>query len=294
MRKRSLDVALVLGMAALAASVPALAKETARKKPAIPVDSPAPVAAASDPADVIDATPFRDKLLVVSDGKGHYLAAPPDLQDEGLRGTLFYSADGKSFYQQRVPGYGSNGPGTFSFTFWEPRVGDGWKRSFERKDGNLFEVQCDDRLTRLTQVPAADAKKLLADAKFLKPRWKYRAYALARDDSGRYFYVDVPREPETSKAFRLYMGRKNELKPLKMTNVVSDSKGDIFATKSGELRLIIPKDGQGDGDERVPVWIKGKAKVSLTWVPIEDNGNLIYAELGVYTGQSLGTPCDDL
>ncbi len=280
MRKRSIEIGLALVLA-LAVSLPALAKtKKAELAPAAP-----------DPADVLDATPFRDKLVLVTDGKGHYLASPPELADEALRGHLFYSSDGKTFYQQRVPSYGSQGPGTFSLAFWEPRVIDGWKRSFDRK-GDVYTLQCDSRETRLTPVPAAEARTLLAAATFHKARWKHRAYALARDDSGRYFYVDKPREPENSKAFRLFMGQKNELKPLKMTNVVSDSKGDIFATKSGELRLVIPK--QGGGAEREPKWIKGKKKTALTWVPIEDNGYLIYVELGVYTGQSLGTPCDDL
>jgi hypothetical protein len=122
------------------------------------------------------------------------------------------------------------------------------------------------------------------------------AYALARDDAGTYFFVDRQREPPQSKFFRLYMGKKGEMKPLKMVNVVSDSEGDIFATKTGELRLIIPKEGRGglDSERREPVWIKGKKRVSLTWVPVEDNAYMIYAELGVYAGQLLGTPCDDL
>jgi hypothetical protein len=291
MRKRSLNLALALGVTVLAAAAaPALAK-SAKQKPA----APPPAATAPDPADVLDGAALAAKLIVVTDGKGHYLAAPPDLSDEGNRGTLYYSTDGgKTFHQQRIQGYGSSGPGTFSLTFWDPRINDGWRRSFDRKEGNAFELQCEDRLSKLTQVPAAEAKTLLAAAQFLKPRWKYRAYALARDDSGKYFYVDKPRQPEDSKAFRLYAGKKNELKPLKMTNVVSDSKGDIFATKTGELRLVIPREGEGGGDERVPVWIAGKKKTSLTWVPIEDNGKLVYTELGVYTGQPLGTPCDDL
>jgi hypothetical protein len=291
MRKRSLNLALALGVTVLAAAAaPVLAKSAARPAK----EKPAAAPPAPDPADVLDGKALAGKLLLVTDGKGHYLAAPPDLSDDATRGTLYYSADGKTFYQQRIPGFGSSGPGTFSLTFWEPRIDDGWRRSFDRKAGNLFEVQCEDRLSKLTQVPAAEAQTLLAAAQFLKPRWKYRAYALARDDAGKYFYVDVPREPEGSKAFRLYAGKKNELKPLKMVNVVSDSKGDIFATKSGELRLVIPREGEGGGDARVPVWIAGKKKTSLTWVPIEDNGKLVYTELGVYTGQSLGTPCDDL
>ena len=29
-------------------------------------------------------------------------------------------------------------------------------------------------------------------------------------------------------------------------------------------------------------------------LPIDDNAVMIYTDLGVYTGQPLGTPCDDL
>ena len=32
----------------------------------------------------------------------------------------------------------------------------------------------------------------------------------------------------------------------------------------------------------------------VTAVPVEDNHVLIYTDLGVYTGEPLGTPCDDL
>ena len=36
-----------------------------------------------------------------------------------------------------------------------------------------------------------------------------------------------------------------------------------------------------------------KSKLKLTKVPVEDNAAMIYGELGVYTGELLGTPCDD-
>jgi len=252
---------------------------------------PAAAAPADDPADVLDVKDIAAKLVVVTDGKGHFLAAAAEVTDPAVQGRVFYSPDGKTFWEQRIQGYGSNGPGLYSITFWEPRVRDGWKRSYDH-NGDGYAVQCDDRVTKLSALPAAESKAMVAGAVFKKPRWKTMAYALARDDAGRYFYVDKPREPRDSKAFRVFMGQKNALKPLKMVNVVSDSEGDIFATKSGELRLLIPKDGADDA--RVPVWIKGKKKVSLTWVPVEDNGNLIYTDLGVYTGQPLGTPCDDL
>jgi hypothetical protein len=223
------------------------------------------------------------------------VAAPPDLllKDQDWRGRFFYSPDGKTFWDQRVIGFGSTGPGTFDLTFWEPRVFEGYKRQFSRRD-DKYEVQCDDRLTAMTPLPEAESKAMLAAATFMKPRWKYRAYALARDDRGRYYYVDRPREPEDSKAFRLYKGEKGALVPLKMTNVVSDSEGDIFSTKSGQLRLLLPAQRADDPGARDPMWVRGRAKLRLTWVPIEMSGKLIYTELGVYAGQPLGTPCDDL
>ena len=73
---------------------------------------------------------------------------------------------------------------------------------------------------------------------------------------------------------------------LKMTNVVSDSQGDIFTTKKGELRLVLDRDH--------PSWFAGKNETALLNLPLEDNRIMIYTDLGVYAGQRLGTPCDDL
>jgi len=251
-----------------------------------------------DPAELVDVSAIRPRLILVTDGKGHYVAALPDLAEDAWRGHFFYSDDGKTFWDQRVGSMGSSGAGTYSMSFWDPRIDAGWKKSFDKK-GDVFTMQCDDRTTTLTVVPAAEAKVLLDAASFRKPRWKFSAYALARDDKGTYYYVDRPREPEGNKAFRLSRGTKGALKPLKMTNVVSDSEGDIFATKGGELRLIFNKETKGRDNTyttvaREPFWIKGKQKTALTWVPVEDNLYLIYVELGVYAGQPLGTPCDDL
>ena len=117
-------------------------------------------------------------------------------------------------------------------------------------------------------------------------RWKTQGYALARDDKGTYYYVDRMREPEGNKNFRVFIGQRGAMKPAKMKNIVSDSEGDIFYTKKGELRLVLDKSEQ--------TWAKGKKQTKLTVLPVEDNVVLIYSELGVYTGQSLGTPCDDI
>src|SRR5262249_36553867 len=125
--------------------------------------------------------------------------------------------------------------------------------------------------------------ELIAQASFHKQRWKRRAYALARDTAGTYYYVDRARsEGETD--FHLFSGPRGALKPLRMTNVVSDSAGDVFATKSGELKLVLGK--------KEASWVKGKKAKELILLPLDENAQLIYGDLGVYSGQPLGTPCD--
>ena len=37
-----------------------------------------------------------------------------------------------------------------------------------------------------------------------------------------------------------------------------------------------------------------RTRTTLVPLPIEDNAQLVYTDLGAYTGQRLGTPCDDL
>ena len=131
----------------------------------------------------------------------------------------------------------------------------------------------------------ADSKKILDTASFRKVFWKRGAQALARDDSGNYYFVDRMRDEYGGKGHRIFAGPKGGLKELPMTNVVSDSVGEIYATRKGELRFVT--------DRSKAMWIKGTAKTELTIIPIEDNIGLIYGDLGVYDG-SLGTPCDDM
>jgi hypothetical protein len=238
--------------------------------PPLPPDQPA------------DLTEIRPALTVLSDGKKHFVVVPIK-KGGGIPEPVFYG-DGKAFWMQRLQSGGRNGD-DWDRTFWDPRVSRPYKRSVGLRAGK-YTVQCEDRVTELKEVPAAEARQLIDGAKFWKVRWKRQAYALGRDDSGRYYYVDRLLEPENNKSFRLFAGPKGALKLQKMTNVVSDSEGDIFATRDGQLRLIL--------DKREYAWIAKKTKVPLVPLPIEDNHALIYSDLGVYAGEPLGTPCDDL
>ena len=78
---------------------------------------------------------------------------------------VFWSADGKEFYQLRVGSSGSEGGDKdlkrLDRTFWEPRVDALYKASVEyKKDdkGADMAVQCSERKTKLKELPAADAK----------------------------------------------------------------------------------------------------------------------------------------
>lgn len=240
----------------------------------------APAFAEAPASEAADISAVKDKLKVYGDGKGHFIALEPfgDTWEH-----FYYSGDGQSFYLQRVRGGGRSGNESFDRTFWEPRSTG--SSSFSLRDG-VFTLTCDPRKTEFKPLDDAEAGRLLDTAKFNKVRWKRQAYALARDNTGKYYYVDRMREPEGNKSFRLFAGQKGRMKLQKMTNVVSDSAGDIFATKSGELRLVMNK-----GET---FWQAGKKQLKLIWLPIEDNHVMIYSELGVYTGEKLGTPCDDL
>ena len=239
-------------------------------------------AASGEPLDI---TASKAKLKLLTDGKQHYVAVVPF---GDMDAPFLYSADGgKTFYEQRVFGGGSSGDGSkpddsFDKVYWEPRVNAPYKASFSYRQ-QKYEVQCDERKTELKPVADAEAKSLLDAAQFFKPRWKTQAYALARDNTGKYFYVDKTRD---GKAFRLWAGPKGNMKLQKMTNVVSDSEGDIFSTKTGSLRLVL---NRGES-----LWVAGKAQQKLILLPIDDNHVLIYTDLGVYAGLPLGTPCDDL
>jgi hypothetical protein len=147
-------------------------------------------------------------------------------------------------------------------------------------------VTCGDRTTQLKVLDADEALAVVTKSDFYGSARTRQPYALARDAAAVYYYVDRGTTPPTEKSFRLFRGAKGAMKQLKMTNVVSDSEGDIFATKTGSLRLIL--------DKKQSSWVEGKRATTLTPVPVEQNWGMIYNDLGVYTGIRLGTPCDDL
>lgn len=249
--------------------------------------APAP---ALDQPEKFDIGPNKPNLKVLTDGKKHYYVY--DLKG-GISGPAFYG-DGKTFYQQRIVSGGAVGDVELSHALWDPRIDFGrhGMASFSLRE-EKYELNCPPKKAALTEVGDAEAKALIDGATFYQPKWNRIAYKLARDEHGAYYFVDHLREAKRD--FHLWVGPRGAMKQQQMTNIVSDSVGDIFATRSGELRLILnDAKRKGDTEARVLKWVQGKSETLLTEVPVDENVSLIYNELGPYEGQKLGTPCDDL
>jgi len=224
--------------------------------------------------DLVDVSALKAKMVVYTDGEGGYFAGASMQTD-----SLFYG-DGKTMYQQRVGSGGADGP-KWSMRMWSPRVAG---IADLQVDGAKAKLTCGKDEFDLKKVPDAEAAKILDKATFKKPLWRRQAHALSRDDRGTYYYVDRLRDEYGGKGFRLFAGMKGAMKELPLINIVSDTKGEIFASKRGELRFVQEQDKA--------IWIKGEKKTELVNVPVEDNVAMIYGELGIYEG-SLGTPCDE-
>lgn len=224
-------------------------------------------------------------LVVYKDDIGKYYVAPrPDQQKAGLDSLVFFG-DGKHFYKQVVIGYGSSAKPdwTSEWNLWSPRVRGRPTAGLVLTPKELY-VQCRQEEKRvLTQLSDDQRRKLLEKGQFFERFWQRETRMLARDDSGVYFLVDRYSDDAGGGGYRVFVGKKGAMKEQAMTNIVNDSAGDIYSTKSGELKFIT-ENGKA-------FWKRGGKRVELVVLPPFDNRYLIYRELGVY-GQ-LGVVCED-
>jgi hypothetical protein len=231
-----------------------------------------------------------EETRVCTDGKGHYVVVAPH---ERQRVQLSYG-DGSRFVQVPLPPWVLSG-----YHFLEPRFFHRTANpSFRGLDMRVYSevvvdeekrscaVRCGERTLGFSLLESEQARELVRKATFGPNPRKYVPHALLRDSTGRYFLVERGFHPGEEKNFRVSIGPKGSLKPQKMVDLVSDSEGEIFSTKKGELRLVV--------DRQAPAtWMEKGKQTELRTVPVSENLPLIYNELGVYTGARLGTPCDD-
>jgi len=234
----------------------------------------------------IDTSAILDKLEVYRDETGNYYIVPrAGAFDKDAEKWVFYG-DGKKMYQQRVIGFSISGKHR-DWTLWAPRAKKmvGAELEVEDAKGVLACRHEKDGKRALVALAGDEAHTLLAKAKLYPTLWQREAHLLARDDDGVYYYIDELREEYGGNGMRVFVGQKGAMKELAMTNVVADSAGEIYATKTGQLKIVKGQDGKA-------LWIKGGKKTDLTLLEPTDNRYLIYRELGIY-GQ-LGAVCDDL
>jgi hypothetical protein len=246
----------------------------------------------NEPTKPIDITPAIDKLEVFRDEIGQFYTSPrrdtiTSFEDAG---AFVFVGDGKKMYRQRVYGSSSSPDSGIEWHVWSPRSKN--RNGATIQIGQLI-VYCSSHgekggQKKLVQLKADEAKALLTHATFLPPLFHRQGHRLARDDDAVYYYIDRLRDEFGGNGYRIFIGPAGDLKPQQMTNIARDSAGEIFATKGGQMKIVIK-----DDDKHVQgTWVRGGKRVELTMLPVEDNIYLIYRDFGLYG--ALGTPCDDM
>jgi hypothetical protein len=241
------------------------------------------IAAADPKPTAVDIKAYRSELLVFKDSAGYtYVIKPaPDP-------VVFYG-NGKELYSQIIVGRSADGD-AWSISAYAPRVAEMRPGEIRRKKDGSVTKNCDGKDDYgLTQLTGDKAKAVLDKSVFLSPVLVRRSHLLARDDRGVYYYVDKLSRDLGGKGFRVFVGKKGAMKQLPLTDVASDSGGEIFSTKTGDLRLI---DVKGTDRPVQASWIKGEKRTELLRLDVTVNSPLIFRGLGIY--KFIGTLCDNL
>lgn len=229
--------------------------------------------------DEVPLTEVKSQLVVLGTPGGQYIALVPELDSRHV-----YFGARRVLHRQKVLLSATDEDDNFSVLIWAPdQVGGA---AIEMVDDE-WQLRCGAKITPLTTVGESERALLLKTARFEAPRLGREPYALGRNERGEYFYIDRDLRAQGSAGYRVYTGRIGKVRQMKLSWVVSDSEGDVFAGRQGQLRVSSDERGQ-----RVLEWRRGKVVETLLPVPIGRNPYLIYKELGVYQNQQLGTPCD--
>lgn len=250
--------------------------------------------------------PPLEELHLVHDGKGHYLAmrpmqwkpTPKDRMNI-VEGTLFYG-NGKALHYVHSRSYGvkqtrpvrSLGD-PYVVEFDDFRFGDRRGRGITQKIeriGDRWTLRCGKAIRQFVEVDTKTAKRIASRAKRIdESAFPRTSYLLARDDGGKYYYVDTSSKSDAAPYDKhVYVGRRGGMRRLKLRDVVVDAAGELFVGKTGTLKYR-SKAGRGE-----VTWISPKgARTPLTLVPIGPGSRVfIHTDLGVYLGKKRGTPCD--
>jgi hypothetical protein len=242
--------------------------------------------AVADPSPTpVDIKDMKAKAIVMTDAQGGVYVF---FRTDDAR--VFYGPNAKLLYQQAIVGSSSDGDGGWEYNTWAPRVANGNHISslHHKKDGTTLKSCSEKDEQALTELTGDRAKAILDKAAFVTSGVIRVPHLLARDDSGVYYYVDRIAKAYGGKGYRVFVGRKGAMKPMPLTDVASDSAGDVFSTKSGDLRLVRNSDSQ----KETTTWVKGEKRTELVFLDTDVNSVVIFKDLGIYN--QLGTVCDNI
>jgi hypothetical protein len=86
----------------------------------------------------------------------------------------------------------------------------------------------------------------------------------------------------------VFVGKKGAMKQMPLTDVASDSAGDVFSTRTGDLRLV----RNTESNKQTMTWVRGEKRTELVFLDTDVNSAVIFKDLGVYG--FLGTLCDNV
>jgi hypothetical protein len=206
----------------------------------------------------------------------------------GEASRLFYGPSSKALYEQVIFGGSSSGD-AYDLSTWAPRLPGVRYGNFARKDDKTYKKTCDGKDDALlTELTGDKATAILDKSAFLTQGIVRVPHLLARDDSGVYYYVDRLAKTYGGKGYRVFVGKKGAMKAKPLTDVASDSAGEVFSTKSGDLRLV----RQSEKTKEAMTWVKGEKRMELVFLDSDVNQSVIFKDLGIYT--FLGTICDNV
>ena len=233
----------------------------------------------------VDIKAQKAKAVVFQDAQGGTYVAFRD--DEA---KVFYGPNAKTLYEQYIVGSSSDGEGGWEFNTLSPRVPEGphLAELTHKKDGTTRKSCRGKDDAELTELTGEKARAILDKSAFVTSGIVHVPHLLARDDSGVYYYVDRFAKIYGGKGYRVFVGKKGAMKQMPLTDVASDSAGDVFSTKSGDLRLV----RNSENNKETMAWVKGEKRVELVFLDTDVNSVVIFKDLGIYT--FLGTWCDNV
>jgi hypothetical protein len=241
------------------------------------------------PVDIKD---MKEHMLLFKDADGGIYVV---FNEKKMDKRVFYGTGrDKILYDQILEGGGGTDGDAWHVSVAAPRASYPFMGAVGRRKDNTFFRSCGGGSNvsdaELTQITGDKAKEILDKYKFMTTPMIRKSYLLARDDRGVYYYVDVLRSVYGGSGHRVFVGKKGALKQMALTDVTSDAAGDVFSTKTGDLRLVHTV---VEGKEKpIAQWIRGEKKSDLIYLDLYMNQPVIFRDLGIY--KIPGTICGNI